>query len=140
MNFQRFSMMLLCSDVPAARDFYVQHLALEVNADIGWFVGLQRPGRPREAFELSLCEKGHVSVPETLRRGPTEGLVLAFEVESVDGVFEQLQAAGVCILAEPVDEPWGQRHFFAAAPDGVALDVFQSCAADAEWMKQNGFA
>ena len=140
MQFQRWALMLLCSDVHAARDFYVQHLDLEVNADIGWFVGLQRRDRPREAFELSLCEAGHASIPPALDRKPTRGLVLAFEVDNVDAAFEQLEAANIPILARPKDEPWGQRHFFAAAPDGVALDIFQSCEPDPAWMKENGFA
>ncbi len=140
MQFQRCAMMLLCSDVQAARDFYVQHLDLEVNADIGWFVGLQRRDRPRETFELSLCEAGHPSIPPAFDGTATRGLVLAFEVESVDAVFEHLEAASVPILARPKDEPWGQRHFFAAAPDGVALDIFQPCQPDPAWMRENGFA
>ena len=140
MQFQRCSVMLLCSDVAAARDYYIQHLDLEVNADIGWFVGLQRRDRPRETFELSLCEAGHSSIPAALERTSTRGLVLAFEVEDVGVAVERFEAADVPILARPVDEPWGQRHFFAAAPDGVALDIFQSIEPDPAWMKTNGFA
>ena len=139
MHFHRHSTMLLCSSVSASSRFYQQHLGLEVNADLGWFVGLQRRDRSVEAFELSLCDAAHASVPEALRR-PSDGIVLAFQVDDATAVRDRWIAAGVPILSELVDEPWGQRHFYAAAPDGVALDVFQECAPDATWMRENGFA
>jgi len=139
MHFHRNAVMLICSDMEQSKAFYTRHLGLEINADIGWFVGLQKIDRPREEFEMSLCETGHSSLPQAINR-PTDGLVLAFEVDDVDKTFAAFQDAGVEILAELVNEPWGQRHFFAAAPDGVALDIFQNCPPDPEWMKAHGFA
>ena len=128
-------MMLLCSHVPTAKAFYIRHLGLEVTADVGWFVGLVGPEQPGRTFELSLCAADHSSVPPPLR-SPTQGLILAFEVDDVHASCLQMKAQGVTILAEPVDERWGQRHFFAAAPDGVALDIFQTIAVDPVWDNQ----
>ncbi len=139
MEFRRHSLMLLCSSVPNAQAFYQRHLALETAADLGWFVGLRRPGLEVGDFELCLCEAEHPTLPATLRR-PTDGLVLGFEVDDARDVREQFGNAGVEILIDLVDEPWGQRHFHAAAPDGVSLDIFQSIEPDAAWMKQNGLA
>ena len=139
MPIKRDVAMLLCSDVAAARDFYVARFGLEVTADLGWFVNLKLEGRPREDFELSLCADDHDSLPEAMRR-PTDGLVLAFEVDDCDALHDAWREAGVPILAPPVDELWGQRHFFAQAPDGVALDIFHAIPPDPDWMRENGFA
>ena len=139
MNFGRHPLMLLCADVARARDFYVEHLGLKVNADIGWFVGLEHPDKPREVFEMSLCQHDHSSLPPSLQQ-PARGTVLAFEVDDVDATVARLRDAGVEVLSEVVDEPWGQRHAYLAAPDGVALDLFSLCPPDPAWMKANGFA
>ncbi len=139
MEFKRDVTMLLCSDVAHARDFYAEHLGLEVTADLGWFVGMQRVGRPKEDYELSLCAHEHDSIPAPIRR-PTDGLVLAFEVDDCDALHDAMNSSGVTILAPPADELWGQRHFFAQAPDGVALDIFHAIPPDPEWMRANGFA
>lgn len=136
--FDRHVMMLLCADVAQARDFYVKHLDLEINADLGWFVGLQQRGKSRDVFELSLCEAGHKSLPAQMSQ-PTSGLVFAIDVGDVSRFLTNLQVANVAILSEVVDEPWGQRHFFAAAPDGVILDIFEPIPPDMDWLKQNGF-
>ena len=137
MQFSRHSNMLLCSDVAAATAFYVQHLGLKVSADLGWFVGLEHPDG-RERYEMSLCHAQHDFVPAALR-APAAGLMLAFQVDDADDALVQLRSAGVPVLTDICDEPWGQRHFIAQAPDGVALDVFHLVPPDMEWMKQHGF-
>lgn len=50
-------------------------------------------------------------------------MLLNFEVADVDAEYETLSAAGVPILLELRDEPFGQRHFIAADPNGVLIDV-----------------
>lgn len=139
MQFNRFALVLQCTDIPTSKAFYTERLGLRVNADIGWFVGLEHPERPRGTFELSLCQAGHESMPASLRR-PTDGVVLALEVPNADAVRESLLRAQVSMLSDTKDEPWGQRHFYAQAPDGVALDVFQQIPPDPEWMGANGLA
>lgn len=138
MIFRRISNMLLCSDVATARDFYVRTLGLSVNADIGWFVGMERE-TPTGHFELSLCAAGHATL-SARASGTTQGLIMAFEVDDTRALAEELRADGATILEEPKDEPWGQRHFFVAAPDGVVLDFFEMTTPDPQWLKDNGFA
>jgi len=131
--------MLACSNVAAAKERYMRYLGLECTIDLGWFVGLQVPPGLGKTFELSLCAADHPSLPPTLQRPPT-GVVLAFEVDDVQPVFKDLCAKGAEVLLAPVDEPWGQRHFYVAAPDGAAIDVFQSIAPDPAWMAAQGLA
>lgn len=138
MTFSRNSNMLLCSNVAEARDFYARTLGLEVNSDIGWFVGMERE-TPLGRYELSLCASNHPTLPAHVS-GPTQDLVMAFEVRDACALAEELRAGGATILEEPKDEPWGQRHFFVAAPDGVVLDFFQVTTPDPQWLKDNGLA
>lgn len=138
MLFSRFSPMVLCSDVAASRAFYSSTLDLTVNADLGWFVGMERRSDGVVTFELSLCDASHDSLPPSIR-APATGLVLAFETSGVDAVCAAWREQGVDILLDPVSEPWGQRHFYAAAPDGVAIDVFEPCPPDPQWMRAHGF-
>ncbi|MEM1031747.1 MAG: VOC family protein [Myxococcota bacterium] len=138
MQFSRCSILLTAADVPAARDFYVRNLDLRVNADIGWFVGLERSDRPRDHFEMALVAAGHETLPPT-RRAPTDGLVLAFEVEDARALADGFETRGLPLLGELVDQPFGQRRFYVAAPDGVTLEFFQSIPPDPKWMRDNGF-
>ncbi|HEY5196458.1 MAG TPA: VOC family protein [Solirubrobacteraceae bacterium] len=43
---------------------------------------------------------------------------LCLEVPDVDAATRALRAAGVAILEEPKDRPWGERVAFVADPDG----------------------
>lgn len=139
MQIDRFSPMILCADVAAARDFYTAFLGLRVNADLGWFVGLELRDGEDVTLELSLCAADHDSVPAPMRE-TARGLVIAIGSSGVDSVCEDWRARGVEILLEPVSEPWGQRHFYARAPDGVCVDVFEPCPPDPAWMQAHGFS
>jgi catechol 2,3-dioxygenase-like lactoylglutathione lyase family enzyme len=140
MQFSKHVSMLLSSDVSQAKTFYCDVLGMSVAVDIGWFVSLKKDidsqGTP---FELSICAADHPSMPAAIRT-PAAGTVLTFQVDDVNNVFEDLSQTGIEMLSDVRDEPWGQRHFYAAAPDGVALDIFQFIDPDPEWMKSHGFA
>ena len=55
--------------------------------------------------------------------GPNMALWL--QVRDVDAAHEELAAAGVPILREPVTEPWGLREMWIADPDGVRIAVIE---------------
>ncbi|AGP33268.1 VOC family protein [Sorangium cellulosum] len=43
---------------------------------------------------------------------------LCVYVDDVDATVERLRAAGVPVVLEPVDQPWGERIAYVADPDG----------------------
>ncbi|MDQ0415027.1 lactoylglutathione lyase [Mesobacillus stamsii] len=43
--------------------------------------------------------------------------------EDVQGAVEKLRAAGVSILLEPTEKPWGQVVAYAADPDGHYIEI-----------------
>ncbi|MEM9072656.1 MAG: VOC family protein, partial [Myxococcota bacterium] len=89
-------------------------------------------------FELSLCDAAHEFVPASARE--PSAVILALGVDDVTARAEELESEGVAMLSAMEDEPWGQRHIFVQAPDGVALDLFELIPPDPTWMKAHGFA
>jgi len=41
----------------------------------------------------------------------------------VEGVFGKLKAAGVPVLLEPVEKPWGQKVAYVEDPDGHYIEI-----------------
>ena len=135
MHFER-SVLSLYSPSPAeAAAFYVAHLGMRVDLDLGWFVSLRHEARPD--FELALTQRDHPSVPEAYRR-PCGGVALAFVVPDVDALHARLSDGGVSIVQPPTDHPWGQRQVLAAGPDGVLLDFIQIITPDPGWLAAHG--
>jgi lactoylglutathione lyase len=53
----------------------------------------------------------------------TAPMLLWLYVDDCDATIETLRSAGVPILEEPVDQPWGERVALVQDPDGVRLRV-----------------
>jgi catechol 2,3-dioxygenase-like lactoylglutathione lyase family enzyme len=53
-------------------------------------------------------------------------LQLAFRVmrQEVDACAAELRVAGVPIVFEPTDQPWGHRTLFFRDPDGNVLEIY----------------
>lgn len=134
MQFSMFGTFLVAEDPRAAADFYVEHLGFKVMADIGWFVSAQHPDHP--TLDLAFVRRGHGSLPEPHREDRPSGVGLAFLCEDADAEEARLRAAGLEFVLGLRSEPWGQRRFQVAGPDGVVVEVLQLVDPDPEWMKQ----
>jgi catechol 2,3-dioxygenase-like lactoylglutathione lyase family enzyme len=107
-------------DVGAAARFFRELLELRTTFESDWYVSLATHGEP--AFQLAVVRFDHDSVPVRHRALPA-GVLVTVELDDVDAVHARALAMGVEILRSLRDEPWGQRHFIAAGPDGAMLDV-----------------
>ena len=63
---------------------------------------------------------------------PTERFSLWVYGEDCDAAVEHLREAGVRILEEPADQPWGERIARVADPDGNVVIVGQRDAGRAD--------
>lgn len=45
------------------------------------------------------------------------------EVEKADEVYERIKAKGAVIKIPIRNEPWSDRHFAIADPNGVGIDI-----------------
>jgi len=85
-----------------------------------------------ERVNLAVLQAGHETIPDP-KAERASGLLINFEVEDVDAHHARLAAAGVPIVRSLRDEAWGQRHFIAADPNGVLIDVITPIAPSAEF-------
>ena len=63
-------------------------------------------------------------------------MLLNFEVEDVDRLYEELRGAGLPILRDICDEEFGQRHFITADPNGVLIDIIKPIPPSAAFAAQ----
>ena len=47
-------------------------------------------------------------------------------VDGVDRLVEEMRAAGLTVLREPTDMPWGERVAYVTDPDGNPVALAQS--------------
>lgn len=126
---------VICTDkVAESRDFYVKHFGFTVTFDSDWYVSLKLPDAPYN--ELAVLDYRHETVPEQYRQ-PTQGILLNFEVDDVDAVYAQFQAAGLTVVRSLRSEAFGQRHFITRAPNNLLIDVITVIPFSGEFADQN---
>lgn len=121
---------LATANLAAAREFYERLFGLTARYANEWYVHLAHP--EHEFVILALVAKDHESIPARGRTAAA-GLLINFEVSDVDAEHQRLVAAGAEVLLPLRDEPWGQRHFILAAPDGALIDVITPIAPSEEY-------
>ena len=118
-------------DVAGTSDFYVRHFGFKALFSAHWYVHLQ--STENEHVTLAILDGTHQTIPEGCR-ATVSGLLLNFEVEDVDGIYQRLKAAGLPIRLDLRDEDFGQRHFITSDPNGVLIDVIKPIPPSAEFV------
>lgn len=62
--------------------------------------------------------------------GAATGLLVAFTVDDIDAQYERLRTEGVPIVTAIETEPWGERYFQTADPNGIVYQLVQWVTAD----------
>jgi uncharacterized glyoxalase superfamily protein PhnB len=138
MQFTIFGTALAAENPAAAAAWYAEHFGYRVGIDLGWYVNTQHPDHP--TVSLDFVQRDHESWPAATRGRTVAGTLLAFLVADVDAEFARLSTAGPEVVLPLVTEPWGQRRFQVAAPDGVLVEVLQLVTPDPRWLADNGLA
>jgi uncharacterized glyoxalase superfamily protein PhnB len=129
MHAKEVSTCLVCADeaaVDAAKSFYVEHFAAAVTFDCGWYVNLRFGG---QTAELQFMAARNPDQPVA----SGSGVVHNFLVDDVDAEHERLSGAGLEVVMELADHPWGDRGFAIAGPLGVTLYVYAEREASDEF-------
>lgn len=135
MEFSLIGVAVTASEPAAGAAFLVRHLGFEVAVDLGWYVSVHHTAHP--SLSIDFVQRDHASWPDAVRGRALTGTMLAFVVADVDAEHERLVAEGATVLEAPVTEPWGQRRFQIAAPDGLVVELLQTVAADPQWLAEN---
>ena len=121
---------IMTDDVAGTAAFYEKHFRFEALFTSDWYIHLQ--SSEDEKVTLAVLDGQHETIPAE-GRGRVSGLLLNFEVEDVDSVYDRLRAAGLPILKDIQDEDFGQRHFITADPNGVLIDVIKPIPPNADF-------
>ncbi len=118
---------IICSDYPRSKAFYVDVLGLAVVAEN------YREARDSYKLDLALPDGSQIelfSFPDAPKRPSypeAQGLRhLAFCVDDVEQVKQELEAKGIEVEPIRVDEFTGKQFTFFADPDGLPLELYQS--------------
>ena len=57
------------------------------------------------------------------KRFEGKGVYLTIETNNVDELYKTIKEMGVEIKIDIRDEPWGDRHFAIADPNGIGIDI-----------------
>ena len=124
---------IMTDDVQGTARFYRDHFRFKAVFDSDWYVHLQ--STEDEAVNLAILDGQHETIP-AVGRGRATGLLLNFEVEDVDAVYEEAKEVGLEILLSLRDEEFGQRHFITQDPNGVLIDVIKPIPPSAAFLEQ----
>lgn len=111
-------------------DFYCRHFRFKSLFESDWYFHLQSV--EDDHVTLAILDGNHETIP-LIARGKVSGLLLNFEVDDVDSIYEESLNAGLPILKPICDEDFGQRHFITADPNGVLIDIIKPIPPTAEY-------
>ena len=134
MRTQSFYPLLQIVDIETASQFYEQHLGFTRVFSSNWYIHLRAGGD--HPFEVALIVPDHETIPPQ-GRGTTRNVMLSLYVEDALIEHDRLKAAGVPIVQPLRDEVFGQRHFIAADPNGILIDIITAIEPDPEWLQAN---
>ena len=80
---------------------------------------------PQSAMNLIYLRTGLSSFKPASAAGHADGVLVVFTVEDVDCEYARLRAAGVEVVTPIETEPWGERYFQMADPNGVVYQLVQ---------------
>ncbi|AEC21113.1 hypothetical protein PT7_2573 [Pusillimonas sp. T7-7] len=133
MKLTQYYPVLMVADISEISRFYQAHFGFRPLFESDWYVHLQSV--EDENVNLAILDGDHDTIPETAR-GRVSGMLLNFEVEDVDAIYEELKAKGLPILLQLRDEPFGQRHFITQDPSGVLIDIIKPIPPSEEFLTQ----
>jgi uncharacterized glyoxalase superfamily protein PhnB len=107
-------------DVPASARFLTTHFGFTEEMSADGFVSLAREDA---GMNVVFLRRGMDMLPEDQRHDHAAGLILAFEVDDLEGELARLQAEGVTVTMPLRSEEWGERAFHVRDPNGVIVEL-----------------
>lgn len=107
-------------DVNASSSFLTDHFGFreQIAAD-----GVASLTRPDSGLKVIFLRRGLATLPADQRDDHARGLILAFDVEDLEGELARLKAEGVAITMPLVEEEWGERAFQVRDPNGIIIQL-----------------
>ena len=107
-------------DVTASARFLTTHYGFTEEMSADGFVSLAREDA---GMNVVFLRRGMDMLPDDQRHDHAIGLILAFEVDDLEGEMARLQAEGVAVTMPLRSEEWGERAFQVRDPNGVIVEL-----------------
>jgi uncharacterized glyoxalase superfamily protein PhnB len=107
-------------DVVASAQFLTTHFGFQEKMATDGFAALTRDDA---GMGVVFLRRGLDMLPEDQRDDHACGLILAFEVDDLEGELARLQAEGVKITMPLRSEDWGERAFQVRDPNGIIVEL-----------------
>ena len=131
MNLTLSTCFVLIHDPDLALAFYRDDLGLDVRNDVArddfrW-ITVGAASQPGVAIVLTNYLNGSPADQDALAGLLAKGALngVHFQTDDLDGAFEKLSAAGVEIVQEPTEQPWGTRDCAVRDPSGNMVRIDQ---------------
>ena len=116
---------LTVENVAASSQFLRAHFGFQEKMAAEGFASLVRDDTP---LNIIFLQCGIEVLPENLRQQRAAGVIVAFVVTDIEAQQARLKRKGVAITLPLKTEPWGERLFQVADPNGVVYELV-------EWVK-----
>lgn len=110
------------ADVAASADWVTTHLGFTEAMSAEGFCSLQHLDA---RVNLIYLQVGLPTFKPASVAGPADGVLVVFTVDDIDAQYERLRSEGVTIVTPIETEPWGERYFQMADPNGVIYQLVQ---------------
>ena len=107
-------------DVAASAGFLTTHFGFREVMSADGFAALARDDA---GMNVVFLRRGLDMLPDDQRHDHACGLILAFEVDDLEGELARLQAEGVSVTMPLRSEAWGERAFQVRDPNGVIVEL-----------------
>lgn len=107
-------------DVAASVRFLTAHFGFREVMSADGFASLARDDA---GMNVVFLRRGLDMLPDDQRHDHACGLILAFEVDDLEGELARLQAEGVRATMPLRSEEWGERAFQVRDPNGVIVEL-----------------
>jgi uncharacterized glyoxalase superfamily protein PhnB len=122
MNITASAISLNVADVAASADWATRHLGFEQVMAAEGFASL---GHPSAGFNLIYLATGLPTFKPASAASHADGLLVVFTVGDVDAEHARMAGEGVDVVTPLETEPWGERYFQVADPNGVVYQLVQ---------------
>jgi catechol 2,3-dioxygenase-like lactoylglutathione lyase family enzyme len=113
---------LTVDDVPASSKFLADHFGYTERMAADGFASLSHDDA---GLDIVFLRRGIETLPDWLQDQRADGVIVAFVVNDLASELERLRGEGVPITLPVREEPWGERLFMVADPNGVQYELVE---------------
>lgn len=122
MNITGSAISLNVQDVAASAGWVQKYLGFSVDMEDDGFCSLSHD---ESGFNLIYLRTGLSTFKPESVAGQADGLLIVFTVADIDADYARLIQQGAQIVTPIETEPWGERYFQMADPNGVIYQLVQ---------------